>query len=165
MSDKPENEGAPHDWDQQLLHPNRPVVGVCWYEAAAYSAWKGCYLPTNVQWERAARGVEGRIYPWGDEEPDTTRANYRETGIGAPSPVGLFPRGRTKEGVDDLAGNVWEWVGDEYVEGEQDYRIARGGLWFGGAGFLRAAFRDWHRPGIRSERIGFRCARHLGDRR
>ncbi len=106
----------PRDWDQQLAYPNRPVVKVSWREAAAYCGWAGLRLPSEAEWERAARGVEGRPYPWGPEEPDATRANYDETKIGAPAPVGVFPRGATPEGIEDLAGNVWEWVADWYGE-------------------------------------------------
>jgi formylglycine-generating enzyme required for sulfatase activity len=106
----------PDDWEEQVLHPNRPVVNVTWYEAAAYCAWAGGRLPTEAEWERAARGVEGRRYPWGKTEPTPEHANYEETKVGRPTPVGLFPRGATPEGIHDLAGNVWEWVGDWYGE-------------------------------------------------
>ena len=106
----------PEGWDKQVEYPNRPVVNVSWQDAEAYCGWAGVRLPTEAQWERAARGEEGRAYPWGGEEPDEERANYDQTGIGAATPVGLFGKGATPEGIYDLAGNVWEWVGDWYGE-------------------------------------------------
>ena len=101
---------APGSWDDQLQHRNRPVVRVSWFEAAAYCAWAGVWLPTEAEWERAARGREGRKYPWGNEEPSDERANFKMD-VGHPTPVGLYPLGATPEGVDDLAGNVWELGG------------------------------------------------------
>jgi hypothetical protein len=106
----------PWDWEYQVQYPNRPVVNVSWEEAAAYCAWAGVHLPTEAQWERAARGQEGRPYPWGKEEPDRERANYWDSDIRSPTPVGLFPAGATPDGIHDLAGNVWEWVADWYGE-------------------------------------------------
>ena len=146
----------PGGWEDQLLHPSRPVVRVNWYEAAAYCAWAGGRLPSEAEWERAARGAEGRKYPWGNEAPDPDRANYDKTKVGRPTPVGLSPRGATPEGVQDMAGNVWEWVADWDRERydrkstgkkeEQQYRVVRGGSWNpliqvppGGVPFLRLA--------------------------
>ncbi|HZT33077.1 MAG TPA: SUMF1/EgtB/PvdO family nonheme iron enzyme, partial [Bryobacteraceae bacterium] len=151
----------PDEWEEQLLHPNRPVVNVNWYEAAAYCAWAGGRLPTEAEWERAARGTEGRRYPWGPEPPDASRANYDETKVGTASPVGLFPRGATPapEGICDLAGNVWEWVADWYEEGK--YRSVRGGSWLFHSGDLRASYRYRLGPEIRVDYIGFRCAREI----
>jgi formylglycine-generating enzyme required for sulfatase activity len=122
----------PTSWEEQQEHPNRPVTGVNWYEASAYCAWAGVRLPREAEWERAARGTEGRMYPWGNEEPDATRANYRETGPGHPTPVGLYPAGATPEGIHDLAGNVWEWVEGPYEEGAS--HVLRGGSWIVGRG-------------------------------
>jgi formylglycine-generating enzyme required for sulfatase activity len=150
---------APDGWEEQLLHLNRPVVYVTWYEAAAYCAWAGGRLLTEVEWEFAARGTEGRAYPWGNDLPDPSRANYRETELNAPSPVGLFPRGATPEGVQDMAGNVWESTADRYEEGE--HRVVRGGSWFYGSRNLRAADRHGYLPGNRYGYIGFRCARDI----
>jgi formylglycine-generating enzyme required for sulfatase activity len=149
----------PDKWDEQLLHPNRPVVNVTWYEAAAYCAWASVRLATEAQWERAARGTSGRKYPWGNEAPDTSRANYDETKVGAATPVGLFPRGATPEGIQDLAGNVSEWVADWY---ETDtYRSVRGGSWIVRSWSLRAADRYRDLPEFRLGSVGFRCVREV----
>ncbi len=94
----------PGRWDGQLLRPNCPVKGVTWFEAKAYCDWARVGLPSEAEWERAARGAEGREYPWGNEEPDPDRANYRETKLGQASPVGLFPRGSTPEGIAGSGG-------------------------------------------------------------
>jgi hypothetical protein len=148
----------PRDWDEQILHPNRPVTGVSWYEAAAYCAWVGARLPSDAEWERAACGIEGRTYPWGKERPDEKRANF-ESSVGGPTPVGLYPAGATPEGVADMAGNVWEWVEDRYHA--QVVRVLRGGSFNYDSSHLRAAHRDWNFPGYRSPVIGFRCAREV----
>lgn len=161
----------PKRWDSQVLHLNRPVVNVSWQDAAAYCSWAGVRLPTEAEWERAARGVRGRKYPWGNEEPDTSRGNYDETGVGAPSPVGLFPNGATAEGIRDLAGNVWEWVADWYGDYPQDRqgnpkgptsgenRVLRGGSWDDPSWLLHAALRSREMPEYRDDGVGFRCAR------
>jgi serine/threonine-protein kinase len=161
----------PVEWDKQVLYPNRPVVYVSWYDAVAYCAWARVKLPTEAQWERAARGQEGRRFPWPHGEPDANRANYRDTGIGAPTPVGLFPLGATPDGICDMAGNVWEWVSDWYAaypkrkqrnptgpEKGSD-KVLRGGSWSNYALNLRAAYRVRYVPDYWYYNIGFRCAR------
>jgi serine/threonine-protein kinase len=141
-----------------VQHPNRPVASVSWYEAAAYCAWDGVRLPFEAEWERAARGIEGREYPWGKEEPDEQRANF-DRKVGNPTPVGLYPAGATPEGVADMAGNVWEWLEDWY---ERDrVRVLRGGSFFLDSRNLRASFRYMDVPGDRSNSVGFRCARDV----
>jgi formylglycine-generating enzyme required for sulfatase activity len=168
---------APDGWEEQTRHPNRPVVNVTWYEAAAWCAWAGGKLPTEAEWERAARGTTGRKYPWGDQEPDESRANY-EMKIGNPSPVGLFPGGAAIERTDcihDMAGNVWDWVGDWYGEDfyrkspganptgpdEGQFRVLRGGSWGNHTMGLRAAYRDRYEPDDRFDYVGFRCVREV----
>ncbi|MGH9719179.1 MAG: SUMF1/EgtB/PvdO family nonheme iron enzyme [Bryobacteraceae bacterium] len=149
----------PGEWEEQRLHPNRPVVNVTWYEAAAYCAWDRGRLPAEAEWERVARGKERRRYPWGNELPDTSRANYDETKIGKATPVGLFPRGATPEGVQDLAGNVWEWVADWYEKDQG--KVVRGGSWINVQWYLRAAVRGGLVPEGRVYDFGFRCAREV----
>ena len=102
----------PQDWQTQKEFPNRPVTGVSWFEAGAYCAWVGVRLPTEAEWERAARGPQCSRYPWGNEPPlDTSRANHNMS-FEHVTPVGLFPKGNTAEGLCDMLGNVWEWCAD-----------------------------------------------------
>ncbi len=157
----------PGSWAEQQQHPNRPVVEVSWYEAMAYCAWKGCRLPSEAEWERAARGPNGRRYPWGEGAPDETRANYDQK-VGHPTPVGLYPQGDSAEGLSDLAGNVWEWCADWF--GEYDPRTTlnptgpasgggrsvRGGSWYDFPQFLRASVRGGLVPIFRNYNRGFR---------
>jgi formylglycine-generating enzyme required for sulfatase activity len=150
---------GPEKWDEQLLHPNWPVTWVSWYEAAAYCAWAGGRLPSEAEWERAARGVAGRRYPWGDPEPDEARANF-DMKVGKPTPVGLYPAGATPEGIADMAGNVWEWTDDWYDEAKT-VRVLRGGAFDDYARLLRASSRGWVVPDSRFYVIGFRCVREV----
>jgi len=163
-----ENEPQqPYDWDDQLQYPNRPVVNVNWFAADGWCKWmtakKGRThrLPTEAEWEFAARGTEGRKYPWGNLSPDTSRANYNndnEASIGGPTPVGLYPKGATPEGIDDMAGNVREWTADWYDDKHKE-RVVRGGCWIYDSAYLRAAFRDRIGPERRVDSAGFRCVR------
>ena len=156
----------PKGWDEQLQHPNRPVTGVNWYEAAAYCAWAGARLASGPEWVRAAYGIEGRGYPCGNEEPDENQANF-DMKVGSPTPVGLYPAGATPEGVEDMAGNVWEWVDDWYeVPGllgkPFKLRALRGGAFFDASLSLRnfPLSRD---PDDRRDYFGFRCARDIAS--
>jgi hypothetical protein len=137
--------------------PNQPVVGVSFWEAEAFCRWAGGRLPSELQWEAAARGLQGHEYPWGDTWEDGI-CNSREAGLGVTSPVGLFPRSRSKPyGLEDMAGNVWEWCADFYDRKESgSLRVVRGGSWYGGAGIARAASRSGLHPDGRINGIGFR---------
>lgn len=166
----------PDDWDDQLRYPTRPVVNVSWYEAAAYCAWADCRLPTEGEWEYVARAGTGRKYPWGEKDPDDSRANY-DGGPGDATPVGLYPGGATPDGIHDMAGNVWEWIADWYdsdyysklpldepavdpkgPEEPTDERVLRGGAWNLYPRHLHASYRLAFGPESRNNVFGFRCA-------
>jgi formylglycine-generating enzyme required for sulfatase activity len=160
----------PLQWDEQVPYPSRPVVGVSWHEAEAYCAWAGYRLPTEAEWERAARGTEGRKYPWGNEPAHPSRLNFIESRIGHPTPVGIYPLGATPEGLCDMAGNVWEWCGDWHGNYAADAvsnplgperataRVIRGGSWGCDAKFCRAASRERSEPQYLGGDLGFRVA-------
>jgi len=163
----------PDRWDEQLQHPNRPVTGIDWYEANAYCKWAGLRLPTEAQWERAARGVDGRTFPWGMDEPEHLRANFSSLGreaLGQVTPVGLYPAGQTPEGIQDLAGNVWEWTTDHYISQRlpgllpTSPRVVRGGSSWDPPQNLRAALRAWCDPYNKLQLpLGFRCVREVSS--
>jgi formylglycine-generating enzyme required for sulfatase activity len=126
---------------------DHPVTDVSWDQASVYAQWVGGSLPTEAQWEKAARGTDLRAYPWGDQEPTVSLLNFEGSGIGGTSAVGSYPIGASPYGALDMAGNVWEWVADWYdgsyysvspVENPQgpatgSYRVLRGGSWYGSA--------------------------------
>jgi formylglycine-generating enzyme required for sulfatase activity len=179
---------APGDWQRQRRFLDRPVVGVSWYEARAFAAWITARrgdgftyaLPGEAQWERAARGRKGsRRFPWGDalREGEGAEGNFNGAGLGRPSPVGLFPAGRSEEGVEELAGNVWEWTADLlrcYPDGEpfedkefaglsagdaSTRRVMRGGSWDDPARGCRVSYRGAGRPSGRWDFVGLRLVR------
>lgn len=136
--------------------PNQPVVGVSWYEADAFSRWANGHLPTEVEWEVAARGQDGRDFPWGNNWEDGI-CNSMTSDLLMASAVGLFPRSRAKDiGIEDLAGNVWEWCANE----ECSLRVYVGGCFYNAARYCRSSDRDLYGlpPYHREADIGFRIA-------
>jgi formylglycine-generating enzyme required for sulfatase activity len=139
---------------QDHLGPDQPVVGVSWYEADAFARSLGLRLPLETEWERAARGDDGRRFPWG-EEWDPAFAAHRG-GARHALPVRSIPKNISPYGLYDCAGNVWEWCADLYAPG---LRSARGGSWNAHPPQLRCAARNAWSPDARFSNLGFRLAR------
>jgi sulfatase modifying factor 1 len=163
-----------------LAEADHPVVNINWYAAVAYCQWAGKRLPTEAEWEYAARGGKQIVFPWGNEAVDRTRANYSGSGLHATTPVGSYAANRL--GIFDMAGNVWEFVADEYrgypaaalhdlVSGGDRFgggasflkvrtrRVIRGGSYDGHPVNLWVEYRDSHPPNGSQGFVGFRCAK------
>jgi formylglycine-generating enzyme required for sulfatase activity len=168
------SDAAPEFWDE-VAGDELPVIGVSWNEADAYCRWAGKRLPTEAEWEKAARGTDARTYPWGDASPTVDLANYQNAAPGpyegALTQVGKYSAGGSPYGVDDLAGNASEWVADWFSEsfsrddtfnprgpGEGDKKVIRGGGRYDPPQRLSVSSRQHASPETRGEDIGFRCA-------
>ncbi len=186
-----EGRSAPYDFGAPFTLPNHPAVGITWYEALAFTRWLTeqmhasdrlprdweIRLPSEAEWEKGARGSDGRLFPWGnDAEPQ--RANDEQSGIGHTSAVGCFPSGASPYGVEEMSGNIWEWTrslwGTDYQKpdfgypydptdgreeikaSKQKLRILRGGSWYEETDAVGCGFRDWDYPFCRYYHFGFR---------
>jgi formylglycine-generating enzyme required for sulfatase activity len=163
-------------WKQQQERINHPVVNIVWKDALAYAQWlakltnEQWRLPTEAEWEKAARGVDGRKYPWGNEW-DKTKANTSDGGPGTTTLVGTYPQGASPYGCLDMAGNVWEWTSTIFKpypyqanDGREDLntqgnRVLRGGAWLNYPQYARVACRFHYRIGYFDGNFGVRLAR------
>ncbi|MGB0387157.1 MAG: formylglycine-generating enzyme family protein [Ardenticatenaceae bacterium] len=171
-----ERPGSNESWTRDSYYGNAqfdnyPVIWVSWHNALAYCQWAERRLPTEAQWEKAAGGTDGRKWPWGNQRPDNTLVNFNRN-VGDTTPVGNYPAGASPYGAYDMAGNVWEWVFDEY--GSNYYasspsdnpvgpssaktKILRGGPWYHSAPYIRVRDRVQNFAINRDQLRGFRCA-------
>ena len=161
-----------YNWENGTYNDNldnHPVVLVDWYDAGAFCKWKGKRLPSEMEWEKAARGTDGRVWPWGNEF-DKFASNTLEFGLGMTMPVGSFQKGKSPYGVMDMTGNVFEWTSDWFKGypkstykradyGEQ-YKVVRGGTWTAPANPYAITFsRSSQLREYKHRSLGFRCVK------
>lgn len=165
-------------WQQGLPkgRENHPIVWVTWHDALAFCQWAGVRLPTEAEWEKAARGTDKRLYPWGNDKPTSQFANYGNQ-VGRTTAVNAYPKGTSYYGLWDMAGNTWEWTSTiwgtdahnpefkypyESVDGRENLdkadilRVVRSGGWKYTPDLIRSAYRDWNKPHVRGSGLSFR---------
>jgi formylglycine-generating enzyme required for sulfatase activity len=150
----------PVHWRDSTYDPdkaNQPVVNVNWEDANAYAKWMDKRLPTEQEWEKAARGPNGRIYPWGNAF-NQFNCNSRELGLRSTTEVTQFHSGVSQYGCYDMSGNVWEWTNNNVFPDNDEAKVIRGGSWANSREEVRATTRAYERSERRRRDVGFRCA-------